>query len=95
MFYVYVLQSEKDNKLYIGFTSNLKERIKNHNLGLNASTKYRLPLKLIYYEAYLNEKDARLKERFYKSGRGHEVINKMLKNYLQSSTGRPSDSEGF
>jgi putative endonuclease len=95
MFYVYILQSEKDKKLYIGFTSNLKERVKNHNLGLNLSTKYRIPLKLIYYETYLNEKDARSKERFYKSGRGHELIKKILKNYFQSSTGRPSESEGF
>lgn len=93
-YYFYILQSLKDNKLYIGFTSNLKERIKNHSLGLNKSTANRRPLKLIYYEAFIDEKNAREKEKFYKSGRGHEVIKKILKHYF-SSTGRPSESEGF
>ncbi len=68
MFYVYILQSLKDRRLYIGSTSNLKERIKNRNLGLNTSTKYRRPLKLIYYEAFLKRKDALEREKFYKSG---------------------------
>jgi len=95
VFYVYILQSEKDKRLYIGFTSNLKQRVQNHNLGLNSSTQYRKPLKLIYYEAYINEKDAREKERFYKSGRGHEVIKNILKNYFFQLSGRPSESEGF
>jgi putative endonuclease len=93
MYYVYILRSEKDKKLYIGFTANLRDRIKNHNLGLNSSTKNRRPLKIIYYEAFENEHDAREKEIFYKSGRGHEVIYKMLKDYFVS-VGRPSDSEG-
>ena len=68
MYYVYVLRSEKDSRLYIGFTSNLRQRFENHNKGLNTSTKNRRPLKLIYYEAFENEKDARNKEIFYKSG---------------------------
>lgn len=83
MFYVYVLKSEKDGKLYVGFTTDLKERVKFHNLGLNKSTSYRRPLKLIYYECYLSEQDARAREKFLKSGRGHEVLYKQLKNTLR------------
>ena len=93
MYYVYVLQSEKDLKLYIGFSSNLRKRVENHNLGLNISTKNRRPFKLIYYEAYLCDRDARDKEKFYKSGRGYEILHKTLSNHF-SSVGRPSDSEG-
>jgi putative endonuclease len=51
MYFVYVLQSEKDKNLYIGFTDNLKRRLEEHNQGKNLSTKSRIPLKLIFYEA--------------------------------------------
>ena len=55
MFYVYVLLSEKDNKKYIWYTENLKLRFELHLKGKVESTKNRLPLKLIYYEACLNQ----------------------------------------
>jgi putative endonuclease len=83
MFYVYILKSEKDNNLYIGFSKDLKSRVEAHNLGLNASTSYRRPLALLYYEGYTNEKDARIREKFLKTGRGHEVIYKQLENTLK------------
>lgn len=82
MYYVYVLKSLKDNKLYTGFTSDLKKRLEYHNKGLNVSTKHRRPLKLIYYEAYINEKDARNREIFLKSGHGREVLKLQIKHYL-------------
>jgi putative endonuclease len=56
---MYILKSLKDNKLYIGSTSDLRKRFKEHNLGLAISTKFRRPFKLVYYEAYLSEQDAR------------------------------------
>ena len=59
--YVYVLLSLKDCKFYTGYSTNLKVRVKDHNLGKNASTKNRRPLKLIYFEGYLNELDAKKK----------------------------------
>ena len=83
MFYVYVLKSGKDGKLYIGFTEDLKKRLEVHDLGLNDSTAYRRPLRLIYYEGYLCEKDARMREKFLKSGRGHEVLYIQLKDTLK------------
>lgn len=83
MFYVYVLKSDKDGNLYIGFTKDLKSRMGHHNEGLNTSTKKRRPLTLIYYECYVSEKDARKREIFLKSGRGHEVLYKQLEDTLE------------
>jgi len=62
MFYVYILKSLKDQKLYFGSTNDLKKRFREHNSGKVFSTKYRKPFKLIYYEAYSIEKDARHRE---------------------------------
>ncbi|MAF20515.1 MAG: excinuclease ABC subunit C [Parcubacteria group bacterium] len=63
MFYVYVLKSKKDNKLYIGCTSDLRRRYHEHNNGQSLSTKNRRPFELIYYEAYSSSKDAIARER--------------------------------
>ena len=58
MFFMYILKSLKDDKLYIGSTSDLKRRIKEHNSGLVLSTKNRIPLKLVYFEGYASEEEA-------------------------------------
>ena len=68
MYYVYILQSLKDDKIYTGFTANIKNRLKQHTNGEVASTKNRRPLRLIYYQAFLSEKDARHEEKYLKSG---------------------------
>lgn len=62
MYYVYILKSKKDTELYIGSTDNLKRRFWAHNNGKVYSTKPRRPFVLIYYEAFLDEKDARKRE---------------------------------
>ena len=61
MYYVYVLKSLKDEKLYVGSTNDLKRRLSEHN-GLNRSTKARRPFQVRYYEAYTSEYDARKRE---------------------------------
>ena len=73
-YYVYVLISEKDGKLYIGKTKNLKERLKKHSKGEVQSTKNRLPMRLIYYEAYTNKEKWSIQENYYKSGIGRETL---------------------
>lgn len=83
-YYVYILRSLKDGKLYIGHTNDLRRRIAEHNKGNNFSTKGRLPLILIHYEAFRNQDDSQLRERFFKSGWGRQFIQKALKNYFQS-----------
>jgi putative endonuclease len=82
MYYSYVLQSEKDNGFYIGFTEDLKLRFEQHTKGLVESTKNRRPLKLIYYEACLNQKDATKREKYLKSYHGKMFIHNRLKSYL-------------
>jgi len=69
MWYFYILQSSKDDKLYYGSTNNLKRRFNEHLQGKVLSTKSRLPINLVYYEAYLDEKNARKRERTIKSSR--------------------------
>ncbi|OGG00421.1 excinuclease ABC subunit C, partial [Candidatus Gottesmanbacteria bacterium RBG_13_37_7] len=64
MYYVYILISEKDNKLYIGLTDNLERRINEHNSGYNFSTKSRKPFKLVFYEALLTIEEAVEREKF-------------------------------
>ena len=82
MFYVYILFSKKDKKFYIGFTNNLKRRIKEHYDGQVISTSKRRPLILVMYEAYILESDARARERFFKTTRGKMQLRKQLKNFL-------------
>lgn len=62
MYYVYTIKSLKDGSIYIGYTNDLKRRIKEHNEGKNNSTKHKKPFKLIYYEAYSAEYDAKERE---------------------------------
>ena len=83
MFYVYILFSEKDKQLYTGFTPNLKSRFKAHDNGFVKATKHRRPLKLIYYEAYLKELDARRREKYLKGGNGRGLLKIQLKEILQ------------
>ena len=83
MFYVYCLQSEKyDNELYFGYTNNLKRRFQEHNQKLNFSTKRYVPWKLIYYEACLNEKDAKRRENYLKTNQGQRMIKARLREYF-------------
>ena len=70
MWYFYILQSKKDKKLYYGSTNDLKRRFSEHELGKVSSTMSRLPLKLVYCEAYLDENSARIREKTIKSSQG-------------------------
>jgi len=82
MFYVYVLQSEKDGRFYVGYTTNLKIRLQMHNDGKVKSTKNRRPFKLVYYEACLNKQDALHRERYLKTSYGKRYIKNRLKRFL-------------
>ncbi len=82
MYYVYVLKSEKDDRFYTGYTKNLKSRFELHEKGLVNSTKNRRPLKLIYYEACLNQQDATHREKYLKTFHGKMYLKNRLKSYL-------------
>lgn len=83
MYYVYILLSEKDGQLYIGSTPDLKTRIKKHESGYVAATKYRRPLKLVYYESYMHSTDAKRREKYLKGGKGRSELKIQLKNCFE------------
>lgn len=72
MYYAYVLKSSKDGRLYKGLTNDLENRVKQHNLGQNKSTKGFMPWKLVYCEKFESRPEARNREKFFKSGQGRE-----------------------
>ena len=67
LFYVYVLESLQDEQRYIGYTNDLNRRLKEHREGKSFSTKFRLPVKLIYFEACLSSIDAKRRENYLKT----------------------------
>ena len=82
-FYVYVLRSKAKEFIYVGFTHNLKKRFLEHNNREEISTKAYAPLDLIFYEAYQNEKDAKRRERYFKTTKGKTTLRMMLKDSLE------------
>jgi len=76
--YCYILKSEKDNKLYIGYTNNLRCRFTEHIKGQVNAIKSRRPLKLIYYEACLNKKKAILREKYFKTAFGRKYLKNRI-----------------
>jgi len=82
MYYVYILISQKDGMCYTGFTDDLDRRILEHNQGLQASTRNRIPLELIYFEGCVNKQDAISREKYLKSGWGKRYLKARLKNFF-------------
>ena len=73
MYYIYVLESLKNKSFYIGYTADLKKRLEIHQAGGSRATKFKKPYKLIYYEAFINVKDAKAREEYLKSGWGMAI----------------------
>ena len=84
-YYVYVLKSKVKDFIYIGFSEDLKTRVKTHNKGQNTSTKPYIPLELIHYEAYMDFKDAKRREIYLKSNKGKTTLKTMLKEFFLNS----------
>ncbi len=82
-YYVYVLKSIKDSKLYIGYTEDLKKRIKEHWGGKVLSTKTRMPVELVFYEAYRNKYDALRREKYLKTSKGKSTLKNMLREFFK------------
>jgi len=82
MYYTYVLESAKDHQWYTGMTGDLKRRMANHVKGEVISTSDRRPLNLVYYEACLNEADAKRRERYLKSGKGKRYLKQRLAKWI-------------
>lgn len=85
-FCVYVLLSLKDKKLYIGLTTNLKQRLSDHFNGKSFATKSRRPFKLIYCEYFLSKHDAYRREKYLKTTVGKKMLKLTLRESLNFST---------
>ena len=85
MFHVYILHCEKDNGLYVGYTANIKNRLKDHNEGSVISTKARRPLKLLFLESYINKGDATRREIYLKTTVGRKMLKVMLRDTLREN----------
>jgi len=83
MFYYVYLRSQKDKSFYIGYTSDLVKRFKQHNSGESKATRPFRPYTLIFYEAFLYRIDAKNREVYLKSGYGRRTIFSMLTKYLR------------
>ena len=77
-YYNYVLKSSKDNNFYIGFTTNLKQRLSDHTSGYVKSTKHRRPFTLVYYEVSFNEASALHREKYLKTTYGHRYLKNRI-----------------
>lgn len=83
MFYVYLLESQKSKDWYVGYTSDLRKRLSQHQSKNGGQTTKRInDWRLVYYEAYLDKNDALRRERFLKSGSGHRFLKKQIFNHL-------------
>ncbi len=78
MFYVYILKSEKFDKFYIGYTSNLEDRINRHKHGRSKYTSSILPVDLIYFETFETKSLALKREKEIKRYKSHKYIQKLI-----------------
>ncbi len=84
MYYMYILKSIKDDKLYIGSTNDLRRRLSEHNNQEVKSTKSRVPFELRYYEAFYTEINARKRElSLKKDGKALGQLKRRISESLQ------------
>jgi putative endonuclease len=83
MFYVYILQSLKDGKFYIGYSAGLKRRLEEHKTGGSKSTKCRLPFRLLYYEAHTIKEDAQRRQKYLKTTKDKSSLRLILREGIE------------
>lgn len=77
MLYVYLIQSEAiPDRRYVGYTTDLKARLKTHNAGGSVHTAKYKPWRLVSYHAFSDKRTAREFERYLKSASGRAFANK-------------------
>jgi len=78
MYYVYVMQSEKNGSFYTGYTKGIHERLKYHNSGKVKATRYSMPFKVVYREAYESATEARRREYYIKSQKSRKFTQALV-----------------
>ena len=77
MFYVYVLRSSKTGRRYVGSCENVGDRLRRHNAGQSKATRQGIPWILVHNESFSTRAEAARKERYYKSGRGRDDLDRL------------------
>lgn len=80
---VYVLQSQEDGKLYIGYTTDLNRRLTEHIRGHSKATAPRRPFELVFAEFYKAKGDALRREAYFKTNPGKRALKIMLQDSLE------------
>lgn len=83
MYYVYILKSQKNGRMYTGSTSDVNRRLVQHNSGRSKSTKYLRPFVLLYTESYATRSKAYQREMYFKTGKGREELSNIFANQNQ------------
>ena len=78
MFHVYILRSGATGHHYVGYTSDLTQRLGQHNRGITKSTKNRGPWEMVHHEEFSTRSEAMRRERFFKFGQGREEMKRIL-----------------
>jgi putative endonuclease len=77
-YFVYIIQSLKDNSFYIGSTNDLERRLSEHNQGLSKYTSAKMPWELVYTESFDDVTIARKREYFLKKQRNRVFYQKLI-----------------
>lgn len=77
-YFVYILKSKSQDWYYIGYTKDLKDRLKRHNGGREKATQHRKPYKVVYLEEFETKTDAMRREKEIKSYKGGNAFKKLL-----------------
>ncbi len=80
IYYLYIIQSKKDNSFYIGITGNIEKRLEFHNKGLQRYTRNKTPWKLVYYKIFKNKTEALKREREIKKKKSRKYIEFLIGN---------------
>ncbi len=78
MCYVYAIQSQVDQRIYVGMTVDLENRLNEHNKEKTKSTEHFIPWKIIYFDRCNSRTEARAREKYWKAGSGKEKLKKLV-----------------
>ena len=77
MFYLYVLRSQKTGRRYIGSCEDINDRLRRHNAGETKATRHGIPSILLHVEKFATRSAAISRERYYKTGRGRDELDRL------------------
>jgi len=78
MYYLYILQSQLDQSYYIGYTSNIEQRVAYHNAGRGRYTRKKVPWKLVYQESFETKSEAIKRENYLKRMKNRNFLEKLI-----------------